>query len=368
MKFIDLQEQYVAIRSDCLQKLDELFKKGNFILGEEVRNFEEEFASYCDAKYAVGVNSGTDALFLSLRCLGIGPGDEVIVPSFTFIATSFVVSCTGARPVFVDIDENTYAIDPSKIKKAITKKTKAIIPVHLFGLCADMPKILSISKAHALAVIEDAAQAHGAAMQGKMAGSTGTFGCFSFYPTKNLSAFGDAGLVTTNQKHMYKKLLQLRDCGRGKKRYVHSVVGYNSRLDTVQAAILRLKLKHIDEWNDARIKNAAYYSELLAGVPGVSIPSIPHGYRHVFHVYSIRTRKRKKLIETFQKYKIPSSIFYPLPLHLQPANRYLGYRRGDFPVAERVSQEILALPIHPSLERSDIEKVVAAIREVHRGV
>lgn len=367
INFLDLNKQYLSVKKEFLGKIDDIMSRGDFILGQEVRGFEKEFAKYCGVNYAVGLNSGTDALLLSLKALGIGCGDEVIVPVFTFIATSFAVSLAGAKPVFVDIDERTYNIDPKKIEKAITKRTKAIMPVHLFGLCANMPEILKIARKHNLKVVEDAAQAHGAKIKGKASGSMGDLGCFSFYPTKNLSAFGDAGMVTANSKSLYKKLLQLRDCGRSKKRYLHNIVGYNSRLDNAQACYLRLKLKQLNKWTDSRIKNAGVYSKMLKYAKGVTTPLVPSGFEHVFHVYSIRTKMRKKLMQELSRHKIPCSVFYPLPLHLQKVNRPLGYKYGDFPVAERISKEILALPIHTNLKRSDIIKIVYVIKRVHNG-
>ena len=367
MIFFDIDKQSLLIKKEFLRRVDKIINNGDFILGKEVESFERVFASFCKTKYAVGLNSGTDALFLSLKSLGIGPGDEVIVPTFTFIATSFAVSHTGANPVFVDIDDTTYNINPENIEKAITRRTKAIIPVHLFGLCANMPEILKIAKRHNLHVIEDAAQAHGAKIRGRFVGGLGDIGCFSFYPTKNLSAFGDAGMITTNSKLLYNKLLQLRDCGRAGKRYLHNVIGYNSRLDSIQAACLRLKLKYIKKWNMARIINTRIYARLLKDVKGVTLPKIINDSKPVFHIYPIRTKRRKKLISEFKKDKIPFSIFYPLPLHLQVANRSLGYKQGDFPIAEKVSKEILALPVHPHMKKRDILKIVSIIRKVHNG-
>lgn len=361
INFIDLDKQYLAVKKVFLKKLDLLMSKGEFILGQEVKSFENEFSGFSMTKYAIGVNSGTDALFLSLKCLGIGPGDEVIVPVFTFIATSFAVSFSGARPVFVDIEEDSYNIDSRKLEKAITRKTKAIIPVHLFGLCANMPEILHIAKKYHLAVIEDAAQAHGAQIGGEKAGSMGDFGCFSFYPTKNLSAFGDAGIIITNSFTYYKKLLQLRDCGRDTKRYLHKIIGYNSRLDNAQALFLRLKLRYIKEWNEKRIDIAKLYTKILKNAENINCPIIPSGYKHVFHAYSIRTKKRKKLTRVLNQHKIPYAIYYQLPLHLQESYRFLGYKKGQFPIAERVSEEILGLPIHPHLTNQEIIKIAKLI-------
>ena len=310
MDLFDLNNQYKVVRKDFLMRIDSIMKKSEFILGQEVKLFEQEFAQFCKVKFAVGVNSGTDALFLSLKALGIGSGDEVIVPSFTFIATSFAVTYTGAKPVFVDIDEYTYNIDPNKVEKAVTKRTKAIIPVHLFGLCANMPEILKIAKKNNLAVIEDACQAHGSKINDRFAGSIGDFGCFSFYPTKNLSAFGDAGLITTNSNKYYMRLLQLRDCGRGKIRYEHKLIGYNSRLDNSQALFLRLKLEHLREWNQKRIKIARLYTNYLKEINDLIIPFTPQGYKHVFHVFAIRTRKRNKTPNGYNKRKSITRRWY----------------------------------------------------------
>lgn len=365
MKLFDLDKQSLFIKKDFAKKVNAILDNADFILGEETKEFEKEFAKACHVKYVVGVNSGTDALFLSLKALNIGPGDEVIVPCFTFIATSFAVSYTGAKPVFVDIDARTYNIDPFQIERVISKKTKAIIPVHLFGLCANMPEIVKIAKKHNLFVIEDACQAHFAQIGNRLAGEMGDFGCFSFYPTKNLSGCGDGGLVTTNSLNLYKRLLQLRDCGRTKHRYEHGIIGYNSRLDTIQAAFLRLKLKQISKWNKKRISNAHTYNKFLKDVKGVALPFIPSNFKHVYHVYSIRTNKRNKLVKEFQKNGIAFSIFYQIPLHLQIANKYLNYKKGDFPIAEQISHEIISLAVHPSLKKSEILKTISVIRKVH---
>ncbi|MFH1202692.1 MAG: DegT/DnrJ/EryC1/StrS family aminotransferase [Candidatus Omnitrophota bacterium] len=363
VKFIDLGLQYKQIEPEVCHMLDELFRKGDFILGEEVGLFEQEFSRYCRVKYAVGLNSGTDALFLSLLSLGIGKGDEVIVPAFTFIATAFAVSYTGARPVFVDIDEATYNIDINKIEGAITKRTKAIIPVHLFGQPADMDKILSIAKKHKLKVVEDAAQAHGAKYKGRPVGSLGDVGCFSFYPTKNLGACGDGGMVVTRSKTIYERLRIFRDCGRVS-RYEHKIIGYNSRLDTLQAAILRLKLKRLDAWNKARRLAAALYTRLLKADHRIITPHEASYARHVYHIYAARLKDRDKVYRFLRKKGIGTLIHYPIPLHLQGAYIGLGYKKGDFPVAERVSQEILSLPIYPHLKSRQIKYITKNIKKI----
>jgi len=370
--FVDLNTQYKEIRRELKGTLERVFNQGDFILGEEVRLFEKEFAKYCGTRFAVGVNSGTDALFLGLLSLGIGRGDEVIVPTFTFIATALAVSFTGARPVFCDIDEGTYNIDINKIEKAITEKTKAIIPVHLYGQLADMKPILKIAQKYNLRVIEDAAQAHGAGYRTQVTssqkpetrkvGSLGDIGCFSFYPTKNLGAFGDGGMVLTNDRKVYKRLLMLRDYGRISK-YEHKIMGYNSRLDTIQAAILRIKLRYLDRWNRLRREKARLYSELLKGID-VIIPKEKDYGIHVYHIYAIRIKNRDRVIKKLNERGIKALIHYPKPLHLQRVYKNLGYKRGDFPIAERVAKEVISLPIYPNLKEEQIGYTVKSIKEI----
>ncbi|MBM3249181.1 MAG: DegT/DnrJ/EryC1/StrS family aminotransferase [Candidatus Omnitrophica bacterium] len=364
--FIDLNSQYKEIKREIKIPLDNLFRKSSYILGEDVKLLETEFASYCNAKYAVGLNSGTDALFLSLLSLGIKKGDEVIVPSFTFIATALAVSFAGAKPVFVDIDEKTYNIDPAKIKKAITKKTKAIIPVHLYGQSADMQPILKIAREYNLKVIEDACQAHGALYHGKKCGSIADIGCFSFYPTKNLGAFGDAGMVVTNDKKIYEKILVLRDCGR-KGRYEHVIKGYNSRLDSIQAIILRAKLKRLDRWNKKRQINSRYYSALLKDEKNIILPKTSKNLSHIYHVYAVRVKNRDKVYDELRKRGIGVLIHYSKPLHLQKAYKELNYKKGDFPVAEKIAREILSLPMSPHLTKKEIMFVAQQLRQVLNG-
>jgi dTDP-4-amino-4,6-dideoxygalactose transaminase len=368
IQFSNLHVQHAQIRKEINRAIKTVIGKSNFILGEEVRLFEGEFARFCGTKYAVGVSSGTSALFLALKSLGIGQGDEVIVPAFTYIATAFAVSHANAQPVFVDVDERTYNIDIDKLKKAITNKTKAIIPVHLYGQPAQMGEIMKIAKAHNVRVIEDAAQAHGAEIeipQGAgwvKTGSIGDVGCFSFYPSKNLGAMGDGGMVVTNDKEIYQKIAMLRDCGRRSK-YEHLVLGYNSRLDTLQAAVLRAKLKRLDAWNKMRQKAAVVYNSLLKDCD-VIVPHVGPSVTHVYHVYAIRTKKRDMLFQEFAKKGIGVVIHYPVPLHLQKAYAQLGHRVGDLPVSERVSQEIISLPMYPHLKEADIKKVVKVIKSV----
>ncbi len=364
--FSDLNAQYKQIKKDVNLSLGKIFSKGDFILGGALKEFEIKFAKYCNTKYAVGVNSGTDALFLSLKSLGIGRGDEVVVPAFTFIATAFAVSFTGAKPVFVDIDEESYSIDVSKIEKAITKKTKAIIPVHLYGQPADMAKIKKIAKKYKLKVIEDSAQAHGSKYKDRRVGSIGDVGCFSFYPAKNLGAFGDGGIITTNSEKIYKKLLGLRDYGRTGK-YVHAEIGFNSRLDTVQAAVLIEKLKYLDSWNRSRMEKAKIYDRLLNEVKGVVIPKRVNFGTHVYHVYAIRLKNRNIVQKRLCENGVSAIIHYPIPLHLQKAYKHLGYKRGDFPVAEKVAREIVSLPLFPHMKNNQINFVVDKLKELLSG-
>ena len=362
--FIDLGTQYRQISKSALVRIDKLCNQGNYILGKELEKFEKEFADYCHTKYAIGLNSGTDALFLSLLSLGIGKNDEVILPAFTFIATALAVSHTQARPVFVDIDEDTYNIDVGQLVRAITRRTRAVIPVHLFGQPAEMDSILKIADKFGIKVIEDAAQAHGAEYKHrgvfKKVGSIGDVGCFSFYPTKNLGAWGDGGMVVTNDKKVTKRLRMLRDSGRASHN-LHAIKGYNSRLDTLQAAILRLKLRHLDKWNQMRRRNAKIYTDLLKYCPHVICPWQAPYARHVYHIYHLQMRQRDEIRAYLRKKGIATLVHYPLPIHLQQAYKDLGYKRGDFPVAERIARRIMSLPMHPFLSRREIKYVAEQI-------
>ncbi len=365
--FLDLSRQHKKIGKEISAAINKTVNRCDFILGQDEAIFEKEFAAYCKQKFSIGVNSGTDALFLALLSLGIGKGDEVILPAFTYIATAFAVTFTGAKPVFVDIEEGTYNIDVNKIKSAITKKTKAIIPVHLFGHSADMKPILDIAKKYNLRVVEDAAQAHGAKYRiakdkWVMAGTMGDIGCFSFYPTKNLGGFGDGGMILTENQAIYKKLFRLRDYGR-KSRYEHVSLGYNSRLDTLQAAVLRVKLKHLNEYNKLRRKNARIYNKKLKNIGGLILPKEAGYAYHIYHAYSIRVKNRNNLVKTFKKNNIGFSIYYPVPLHLQKVYKALGYKRGDFPIAERVSREIISLPMYPYLKEKQINFIGSVLRK-----
>jgi len=367
IKFSDLGAQHRELSKEINQGINKVIARSDFILGQDLRLFEKEFARFCHTDYAVGVSSGTAALFLSLLSLGIGKNDEVIVPDFTYIATSLAVSYTGARPVFVDIDEHTYNIDVVKIKEAITKKTKAIIPVHLFGQPANMPEILKIAKEYSLKVIEDSAQAHGASIKmnnrWQIVGGLSDIGCFSFYPSKNLGALGDGGMIVTNDEKIYKKLLMLRDYGRLSK-YEHAIIGYNSRLDTLQAAILKVKLKKLNVWNNLRRKSAHRYDKLLQDIDGVITPYVSRAVKHVYHIYAIRTKKRDELCQRLQAKDIGVVIHYPIPLHLQKAYKDLGYRKGDFPNSEHLAQEVISLPMYPHLKESQIKFVVNVVKDV----
>ena len=326
-----------------------------------VAGFEQEFARFCDCKHAIGVGNGTDALWLSLLALGIGPGDEVITVPNTFIATAEAITYCGAKPVFVDVDEKTYNMDPALLEAAITPKTKAIIPVHLFGQTADMDPILAIAKAHGLHVIEDACQAHGAEYKGRKAGSMGDTGCFSFYPGKNLGAYGEAGAVVTNDDAIAEKIRMFRDHGQAKK-YYHGVIGWNARMDGIQGAVLRVKLKYLADWNEARRAHAREYTRLLSSVEGVILPREADYAKHVYHIYAIRTGQRDRLMTALAEQGISCGIHYPVPIHLQEAYRSLGLAAGSFPVAEKCAEEFLSLPMFPELTTGQIAYVVDKIK------
>lgn len=363
VQFIDFSEQYQTIKKEIDSGLKKVFEKGNFILGQEEKDFEQEFARYCGCQYGIGVNSGTDALYLALAALELKEGDEVILPTFTFIATALCVSYTGATPVFVDIEEDTYNIDPKALQKAITKNTKAVIPVHIYGQPANMNEILAIAKKHNLKVVEDAAQAHGAKYQGKPIGCLGDVSCFSFYPTKSLGAFGDGGMILTNDEKIFERAMMLRDYGR-KGRYEHKIKGYNSRLDTVQAVVLSAKLKRLDKWNKMRNDHAAYYCQLLGKSNGIVAPQIKKDRTHVFQTFAVRVPNRDKVSAGMKEKGIDCLIHYPIPLHLQEAYKELGYKRGDFPVAEAVSDNILSLPMFPHMSKKQIKYVVDTLKSL----
>jgi dTDP-4-amino-4,6-dideoxygalactose transaminase len=359
--FIDFKEQTRLIQDEVDSGFKKVFEKGDYILGEQAQTFEAAFSRYCQAQYGVGVNSGTDALHLALMALGIQEGDEVIVPTHTFIATALCVSFCRAKPVFVDVEADTYNIDPESFRAAITNRTKAVIPVHIYGQPANMDVIGEIARKHGIKIVEDAAQAHGARFKGNRVGSLGDVACFSFYPTKSLGACGDAGMIVTNDKDICEKARMLRDYGR-LGRYEHKIKGTNSRLDTLQAVVLNAKLKHLDQWNDMRAKNAAIYAQLLAPLKGVVTPLTKADRTHVFQTYAVLVPNRDKVLEAMKAKGIGVLIHYPISLHLQGAYAELGYKKGDLPVAEKVADGIMSLPMFPHMARQDIETVVSALK------
>jgi len=388
IKFLDLTAQYKSIKKEIDVAIKGVLNSGQFIGGEEVENFEKEIAKFCGVKYAISVNSGTDALFLSLKALGIGPGDEVITTPFTFIATAGVIANCGANSVFIDIEPKTFNIDPRKIEEYLKSniqypksktKIKAILPVHLFGQMADMKEIMRIAKKYKLYVVEDAAQAIGARIKfvnsqlirkfvDLKAGSIGDIGCFSFFPSKNLAAYGDGGMVVTNNKKIADKIRLLRNHGSSpKEKYLNLIVGTNSRLDALQAAILRVKLKYLPKWSKKRAEKATYYStHLVTQSPNDLVtPYIAPGHTHIFHQYTIRTKNRDQLKKYLEKNGIPTMIYYPLPLHFQPAFKYLSYKKADFPEAEKAAKEVLSLPIYPELKKAEQDFIIRKIKEFY---
>jgi len=364
MEFVDLKKQYLSIKEEIDQAIQRVLNSGKFILDKEVEQLEKEVAKYCRARYAVGVNSGTDALFLSLMALDIGSGDEVITTPFTFISTAEVIALRGARPVFVDINPRTFNVDSSKIEEKITKKTKAIIPVHLYGQSAEMEKIIKIARKHNLYIIEDVAQAVGAKYKKKMVGSIGDLGCFSFFPSKNLGAYGDGGMILTNNKKWADKIKALRAHG-AKKKYFHEVLGINSRLDSIQATILNVKLKYLAKWIKSRQEKAKIYNKELKNVAEVKIPPVKKTTDHAYHQYTIRVKNRDRLKKYLEENKIPTMIYYLTPLHLQPVFKYLRYNEGDFPEAEKAAKEVLSLPIYPELSLKEQILVIKKIKEFY---
>ena len=360
--FLDLKTQFREIEHEVLPMVKEAMENAAFIGGPQVTGFETEFAAFCDSKYGVGVNSGTDALRFALMAAGVGPGDEVITVPHTFIATTEAISQVGAKPVFVDILPDTYNMNASKIQRAIGPKTKAVVPVHIYGQTADMDLILEIAKKKNLVVIEDACQAHGALYKGKKAGSMGLVGCFSFYPGKNLGAYGEGGAVVTQSEDIANKIRMIRDHGQGKK-YFHDMEGYNGRLDAIQAGVLRIKLRRLPAWNEARRRNAQYYNELLSPVKGVTVPKEADGCRHVYHLYVILVDDRDGLQKYLNEKGIGTGLHYPVPLHLQKAYAYKGYKEDDFPMTESVAKRLLSLPMFPELTKAQIEYVADCIKQ-----
>ena len=360
--FVDLKAQYASIKDEVNPAIQEVLESCQFTLGAKVAAFEEAFAAYCQAQHGVAVNTGTSALHLALLAAGVGPGDEVITVPFTFVATVAAVYYTGARAVFVDIDPRSFTMDVGAIEAAITPRTKAILPVHLYGQMADMDPILEIARRRGLVVIEDAAQAHGAEYKGRRAGSLGDMGCFSFYPGKNLGAYGEGGLITAANPEYVRTLRMLRDWG-AEKKYEHVLKGYNYRMEGIQGAVLGVKLRHLEAWTEGRRTAAARYDRLLAA-SGVPTPeAMPYG-RHVYHVYAIRVDDRPAWQNALQDRGVQTGIHYPIPIHLLPAYADLGYRRGQFPHAERAAAEVLSLPMFPELTAAQCETVAAAVTDV----
>lgn len=360
---VDLKAQYNAIRSEVDEAVARIVTSTSFIGGRELDAFEAAFAHYQGTKRAVGVASGTAALFLALKALEIGPGDEVITSTHTFIATAEAIEMVGAVPVLVDIDPHTYNLDPDRVEAAITSKTRAIIPVHLYGQIADMDRIMGIARQHKLYVVEDAAQAHGAELHGKRAGFWGDIACFSFYPGKNLGAYGDAGAICTNNDALAERVAMLRNHGRVGK-YSHDVVGYGERLDTLQAAILNAKLPYLDEWNQARRNAAAHYNNLLKELPGVVRPTVMPGASHVYHIYCIQVPgQRDEVLEALKKQGIGAGVHYPIPVHLQPAMTHRGWKQGDLPQAEYAADHILSLPIYPEITDEQVRYIAESLAQ-----
>jgi dTDP-4-amino-4,6-dideoxygalactose transaminase len=359
---LDLSAQYAAIGAEIRTAVERVMASQQFVLGREGTALEEEIAKLCGVAHGVGVASGTDALILALRACGVGAGDEVLLPPFTFVATGSAVSALGAKPVFVDIRPDTYNIDPSELERRITPRTRAIVVVHLYGLAADMDPIKAFAKSRKLPVIEDNAQAIGASYKGRRTGSLGDAACFSFYPTKNLGAYGDAGMVVTNSAELAARIRTLRDHGQAEK-YRSTEPGWNSRLDEIQAAILRVKLRYLLDWQRARQSHAVEYNRLFSQIPGVMPPLVPEDLEHVYHQYTIRVEQRDALQKFLSERKIESTVYYPYPLHLQPLYASLEHKPGDFPHAERAAQEVLSLPMYPESRKEQIARVVETIAE-----
>ncbi len=401
--FLDLKAQYSSIKDEIHSAIGQVLDATAFAGGPFVAQFEKEFASFCGCGQAIGVGSGTEALWLCLLAAGIGPGDEVITVPDSFIATAEAITFCGATPAFVDVDERTYNMDPTKLDAYLAKRfgrgpstrntepatrnvsvpnpmvggvkpeawnlkpgssrPRAVIPVHLFGQPADMDPIMEIAKKYGLLVIEDACQAHGAEYKGKKAGSIGAAGCFSFYPGKNLGAYGEAGAVVTNDSEMAGKIRMIRDHGQSKK-YYHGLVGWNNRMDGIQGAVLNAKLKHLPAWNEARRRNARLYNQLLSGVEGVILPQEAEYAKHIYHIYAVRVPKRDRLMSALGEKGVSCGIHYPIPIHLQEAYRSMGWKKGDFPVAEKCANEFLSLPMYPELTAEQIAFVAQQIKEL----
>jgi dTDP-4-amino-4,6-dideoxygalactose transaminase len=361
---VDLKAQYISIKDEIDEAIRRVIDNTAFIGGSEVSSFEREYAEYCGARHAIGVSSGTEALRLALIACGVGEGHEVITAPSTFIATVEAIAGVGAKPVFVDVEEATNNIDPKLIEAAITSRTRAIIPVHLYGYPVDMDPILAIARKHGLKVIEDAAQAHGAMYKGQRIGGFGDVACFSFYPGKNLGAYGDAGGVVTNDDRIAEEISLLKDHGRTDK-YEHKALGFNSRLDSIQAAILRAKLPHMKEWTEKRRAAAAIYGELLQDA-GVDLPVEQSGFKPVYHLYVVRSERRDELQDALKKAGVATGVHYPIPLHLQPALKHLGHSAGDFPVSEKIAKTCLSLPMYPELTEEQAQTVATELKKAAR--
>jgi dTDP-4-amino-4,6-dideoxygalactose transaminase len=360
--FLNLELQHSRLRKEIRGAIDAVIEDSAFAGGPFVEEFEKEFAAYCNCPFAVGVGSGTDALWLALLAFGVEPGDEVITVPNTFMATAEAITYCGARPVFVDVDEHTYTMDPAGLEKVMTSRTKAIIPVHLFGQPADMDPILEFARGQGLPVIEDACQAHGAEYKGRRVGSLGDAGCFSFYPGKNLGAMGEAGALVTRDPNIQAVARTLRDHGQIKK-YYHVMVGWNCRMDGIQSAVLRAKLAHLDQYNQHRRAHAQAYSEAFDGLPGIVVPIEKEYARHVYHVYALRAQDRDAVMQELAEYQIGCAIHYPVPIHLQKAYKSLGYGPGSFPIAERYAGELLSLPLFPELTANQREWVIQHVKQ-----
>jgi dTDP-4-amino-4,6-dideoxygalactose transaminase len=361
--FLDLKAHHAPFIEKFDRAIREVIESSAFAGGPFVEKFEEEFAAFCGSSYAIAVGNGTDALWLALLGLGIGEGDEVITVPNTFIATAEAITYCKARPVFVDVDQDTFTMNPAELEKSLTERTKAIIPVHLFGQPADMDPILEFARANGLFVVEDAAQAHGAEYKGRKAGTMGDAGCFSFYPGKNLGAFGEAGAVVTNDPELRKQIQMLRDHGQSRK-YYHALMGWNCRMDGIQAAVLSVKLRHLDEANSLRRKHAAEYNEAFAGIDEVLTPLEATYAWHVYHVYAVRVQERDVVARNLQEKGVGCAVHYPVPIHLQDACRNLGYKKGAFPIAESLADQFLSLPMFPELTEEQIEYVARCVGEV----
>lgn len=365
LPFLDLTVQYSALQEEIDPAIRDVMRSGSFVMGRVGCKFEKEFAAYCEVDHAVGVGNGTDALTLALRALGVGAGNEVICPVNSFIATAEAISLTGATPVFADVEPETATIDVESVRDRLTARTRALVLVHLWGQPADLRPLLSLAAERGIDVVEDACQAHGARYQGRRIGSFGRLGCFSFYPTKNLGAYGDGGMVVTDDSVLAEKVRQLANHGqlRGAK-YEHTVVGMNSRLDEIQAAILRVKLPHLEEWNRRRRWLASRYTERLRGISGLTTPTEAPERSSVWHLYVVRTERRDVLREGLAARKIATGIHYPVPLHLVGAYSHLGYSKGDFPVAEALARQILSLPLYPEMPEVTVDRIAGAVRDV----